>query len=153
MIPQFNNLDQKETELMLDAPALVTLLIAGSDGNIEQKQVDWGSKITHFRAKDEDSIMQSYYIEVEKSFNDTLAQFINAFPNDIEERGKLINKELIKINDILPKLNKDFAKQFYSDMKSLSKQIAKATGGVWGYGSISAEEQKYLDLDIINPVE
>ncbi|MBS1517757.1 MAG: hypothetical protein JSS91_06690 [Bacteroidetes bacterium] len=153
MISEFRNLNREEIELMLDAPALVTLLIAGADGNIEQKQIDWGSKITHFRAKDEDSIMQSYYAEVEKTFDDTLAQYISAFPTDIEERAGIINKELSKINDILPKLSREFAKEFYEDMRTLSKQIAKATGGIWGYGSISAAEQKYLDLEIINPVE
>ncbi|MBK9331432.1 MAG: hypothetical protein IPM96_03255 [Ignavibacteria bacterium] len=153
MIPEFKNLNQQETELMFDAPALVTLLIAGAEGNIEEKETDWGSKIVHFRAKDNEGILQGYYTEVEKTFKDTLSQFIETFPDNAEERGELIKKELTKLNEILPKLNRNFAKMFYEDMRSMSKQIAKITGGIWGYGSISAEEQRYLDLEIINPVE
>ena len=71
MIYEFKNLNSDEANLMLIAPALVTLLIAGAEGDIDEKEIDWGSKIAHFRAN-EHTILQNYYQEIDKSFNDTL---------------------------------------------------------------------------------
>jgi hypothetical protein len=153
MISEFRNLNESEINLMLNAPALVTLLIAGAEGKIDDKETDWGAKVAHFRAEDKNSIMQNYYKEVDSIFNDSLSTFMSNFPDDVQERTDKINSELIKINNILPKLDKNFAAEFYKGILSLSKQVAKADGGIWGYGSVSPEEQKLIDLDVIIPPE
>lgn len=153
MISEFRNLNESEINLMLNAPALVTLLIAGAEGKIDDKETDWGAKVAHFRAEDKNSIMQNYYKEVDSIFNDSLRTFMSNFPDDVQERTGKINSELVKINNILPKLDKNFAAEFYKGIISLSKQVAKADGGIWGYGSVSPEEQKLIDLDVIIPPE
>lgn len=153
MISEFRNLNESEINLMLNAPALVTLLIAGAEGKIDDKETDWGAKVAHFRAEDKNSIMQNYYKEVDSIFNDSLRTFMSNFPDDVQERTDKINSELVKINNILPKLDKNFAAEFYKGIISLSKQVAKADGGIWGYGSVSPEEQKLIDLDVIIPPE
>ena len=150
MIHEFKNLSRDESNTMLIAPASITLLIAGAEGDIEQKEVDWGKKIAHFRAN-EHSILQNYYQEVDKNFNETLKDLIEKLPADVNERTSKINRELSKLNDILPKLDPEFAKEFYKSLLSLSKQVAQASGGIWGYGSISPEEKKLMNLEVINP--
>lgn len=152
MLQEFKNLNEEETNLILMAPALVTLLIAGAEGNIDQKEIDWGGKIAHFRAN-ADTILQNYYREVDNNFIETLTQLMNAMPQDVKERSDKINKELSKLNNILPRLNSDFAKEFYKSLKSLATQVAKSSGGIWGYGSISPEEKKFLELEVINTPE
>ncbi len=150
MINEFKNLTEQESNLMLMAPALVTLLIAGAEGKLEQKELDWGEKITHFRAN-ENSILQNYYHEVEKNFNQTLKKLIEIMPVNTETRNHKINNELYKLNDTLSKLAPEFAKQFYKSLLSLARHIAKSSGGIWGYGAISPEEQKLLDLQVLVP--
>ena len=150
MIYEFKNLTEEESNLMLITPALVTLLIAGAEGKIDQKETDWGEKITHFRAN-EHSIIQNYYLEVDKNFNETLRKLIEAMPPDVKERSDKINKQLETLNKIFPKLDQEFVKEFYKSLLSLAKLVAKASGGIWGYGSISPEEKKYLDLHAIEP--
>lgn len=152
MTSEFKNLNEQEVNLMLMTPALVTLLIAGAEGDIDKKEIDWGSKIAHFRAN-EHTILQTYYQEVDKHFTDTLKQITDAMPEDVAERSKRINQELHKLNDILKKVDNNFAKEFYKSLLSLAKQVAKASGGMWGYGSISPEEQKHLNLEVIHPPE
>jgi len=152
MLPEFKNLTEEETSLMLMTPALVTLLIAGVEGDIDKKEMDWGGKIAHFRAN-ADNILQGYYREADNSFPETLNSLIKAMPEDVKERSEKIKNELSKLNDILPKLDPEFSREFYNSMRSLSRQVAQASGGVWGYGSISPEEQKYLDLESISPPE
>jgi hypothetical protein len=152
MIHEFKNLNEEEANVVIMAPSLVALLIAGAEGDVDQKEIDWGTKITHFRAT-ENSILQNYYQEVYKNFNDTLNQLEEAMPKDVEERSKKINQELVKLNDILPKLDKDFAIELYKSLLTFSKQVAQASGGLWGYGSISPEEKKHLNLEVINSPE
>lgn len=150
MIYEFKNLTEEESNLMLITPALVTLLIAGAEGNIDEKEIDWGTKITHFRAN-EHSIIQNYYLETDKNFNETLKKLIEVMPEDAKERSERINGELKKLNAILPKLDPEFSNMFYKSLLSLSKHVAKASGGIWGFGSVSPEEKKYLDLHVIDP--
>ena len=71
--------------------------------------------------------------------------------SNVDERSQKINQELKKLNEILPKIEIIFAKEFYKSLLRLAKQVARASGGIWGYGSISPEEQKYLDLEVITP--
>ena len=153
MILEFRNLNEKEINLLLNAPALITLLIAGAEGNIEEKETDWGAKITHFRGENKESILQSYYQEVDSCFNETLKELMSAMSKDVDERTKAINSELQKLNDILPKLDQNFAKELYKSYVTLAKQVAQASGGLWGYGSISPAEQKLIDLEVIKPPE
>jgi len=151
MIPEFKNLNEEEVNLMLNAPILVTILIAGAEGKIEEKETDWGAKIIHFRAEDNDFVLQSYFVDVDIIFKDSMKEYLEKLPLDVNERTEKINSELIKINKILPKLDNNFASAFYNGLIGLSKQVAKSSGGIWGYGSISAEEQKLIDLDVIAP--
>ncbi|MDQ3194301.1 MAG: hypothetical protein M3P82_04790 [Bacteroidota bacterium] len=150
MIHEFRNLTQDECTTMVMAPALVTLLIAGAEGNIDQKEIDWGSKIAHFRANDH-SMLQNYYQEADKNFNETLKELIEKMPPDVSERNNKINQELSKLNNIFPKLDASFSKEIYRSLLSLSRHVAEASGGIWGYGSISPEEKKLMNLEYINP--
>ena len=150
MIHEFKNLTQDECTTMVMAPALVTLLIAGAEGNIDQKEIDWGSKIAHFRANNH-SMLQNYYQEADKNFNATLKELIEKMPPDVSERNNKINQELSKLNNIFPKLDASFSKEIYKSLLSLSRHVAEASGGIWGYGSISPEEKKLMNLEFINP--
>ncbi len=38
MIAEFKNLSEKEINLLMNAPTLITLLIAGAEGNIKKKK-------------------------------------------------------------------------------------------------------------------
>lgn len=149
MISEFKNLNEEESSLMLMTPALVTLLIAGAEGKVDQKETDWASKITHIRAGNH-TILQDYFQEVDQNFTDMLNELIIAMPENADERAEKINSELSKLNKILPKLHKTFAVEFYKSLLSLSTQVAQASGGVFGYGSVSPEEKRYLNLDAIN---
>jgi hypothetical protein len=151
MIPEFKNLSQQEINTIIDAPALVTILIAGAEGKIDEKEIDWGSYVVHFRVSEyESSSMMRVYKEVDKVFNDSVKQFIEGLPQDTDQRSMVITEKLSGLNGIFKKVDKKFAKEFYESLRSLAKQVAKASGGLWGYGSISPQEQKYLDLDIID---
>ena len=150
MIPQFKNLSEEETTALLDAPALIAVLIAGADNKIDEKEIDYSSKIAHYRAGNNESILQGYYAEVDKFIGDAITQQINSLPKELIDRQHIITEELAKLNDILPKLDKGFATELYKSFLSFAKSVAQSSGGLWGYASITPEEERLLGLSMIN---
>ncbi len=155
MIPEFKSLTQLEINTIIDAPALVTILIAGAEGKIDEKEIDWGKYVVHFRVSEyESSSMMRVYKEVDKVFDDSIKQFMESLPQDTDERSAIITGKLSGLNSIFRKVDTEFAKEFYESLRTLAKQVAKSSGGIWGYGSISPQEQKYLELEMIEvPVD
>ncbi|MBN8571441.1 MAG: hypothetical protein J0M18_17595 [Ignavibacteria bacterium] len=150
MIPQFKNLSEEETTALLDAPALIAVLIAGADNKIDEKEIDYSSKIAHYRAGNNESILQGYYAEVDKFIGDAISQQINSLPKELVDRQHIITEELAKLNGILPKLDKGFAAELYKSFLSFAKSVAQSSGGLWGYASITPEEERLLGLSMIN---
>lgn len=149
MIKEFFVLTEEERNIMMDTPVLITILIAGADGKIDEKEKEWAYKVKVFRSNKEDSRLSSYFTEVGEIFKDRLEELIDELPDNIGERNSKITSRLEKLNDIFPKLDKNFAVEFYKNMLSYAEQIAKASGGVLGYSSISPEERKWLGLEFI----
>jgi len=152
MIPQFQNLSEEEKTTLLDAPALIAILIAGADDKIDEKEIDYSEKITHFRASNEESPLHNYYAEVEKFLKDAIDQHIRTLPQNRIDRQRIISEELSRLNEIFSKLDKGFAAELYKSYLSFATSVAKSSGGVLGYAAVSPEEERLLGLDMIkNP--
>jgi hypothetical protein len=150
MIATFKKLHPDEIRLMKEVPALVTILVAGADENIEKKEMDWAAKITRFRkVTSKIPSLQDYYAEIDKDFQATLSRLLKTLPANTHERNAVISDELTKLNAILPKLSSEFATHFYQDLKSFAESIAKSAGGMMGMGSVSHEEEKWVWLEMI----
>ncbi len=143
------NLTPQEKSHLFNVPAMIAVLVAGADGDINKKELSWSEKIVHFRASYKDSKLHDYYMEVEKYIHDSVEEYMKKMPEDHNERESLINKELSKVNDIFQKLDIHFATELYNSFHSFARQVAKSTGGVVGYGAISPEEEKVLSLDAL----
>jgi hypothetical protein len=150
MIPQFQKLSDEEKTALLDAPALIAVLIAGADNKIDEKEINYSEKITRFRAANNESPVQHYYAEVNKYIKDAIDQQIKTLPKDLIERQTVISEELAELNKILPKLDKSFAEELYKSFLTFAKSVAKSSGGLWGYASITPEEERLLGLSMIN---
>lgn len=149
MIDEFKNLTDEEIEVMLQVPVLVSILIAGADGTIDRSEIKQAvslSKLKQTKARED---LIDYYAEAGRDFEDKIKIMINQFPAGAAERNPLIIKELEKVNDVLPKLNKTFATEFYESIKDMAKKIAEASGGVLGYMAVGYEESKLIGLNMI----
>jgi hypothetical protein len=110
----------------------------------------WAEKVKTFRSSKEDSILKEYYVTTAKGFRKTMNDLIKSLPGKLSERNFEITRKLKGINKILPKLNKKFSREFYKSLLSYAEQIARASGGIMGFASISPEEKKWLSLEMIN---
>jgi hypothetical protein len=149
MTSYLSNLSEQEQRMLIEAPALIAILVAGADHNIDDSEKEWAEKVTHFRSMKNDSILKDYYYEVDKLFLDTFNDYVKSLTDDAVERNKHIAVELKKLNDVFPKLDPGFAKELYDSFLTFADQIAKASGGVLGYAAVSAEEKEWAQLSMI----
>jgi len=150
MIKELSKLNDKETKLLIEAPALIAILVAGADGVIDEKEMSWAEKVKIFRSSKEGFILKNYYSIVVREFRKTVEELIEKLPANLSKRNNEITKRLKELNKILPKVNKRFSIEFYKSLLSYAEQVAKASGGIMGFASISPEEKKWLSLDMIN---
>lgn len=149
MTSYLSNLTEHEQRMLIEAPVLIAILVAGADHNIDDSEKDWAEKVAHFRSMKNDSILKDYYYQVDKLFDDTFNDYVKSLSEDAVERNKHLAVELKKLNDIIPQLDAEFAKELYDSFVSFADQVARASGGVLGYAAVSAEEKEWAQLSMI----
>jgi len=152
MSSSINSLSVEEKSLLMKAPILVCLLVAGADRNIDRKEiVGFLYQIYEF-SHESASVVSEFYSQILNSVEKRLFDEYESLPEDPEERNNQLVETLSGLNDILPKIDKDFASSFYKSLKNMAIKVAKASGGAFGMGAISEEEKEYMELAMINPV-
>lgn len=146
MIKDFESLTDREAELMLKAPVLVCILIAGADGNIDKKEIKEAIAQTQKKNK---SLLSGYLTEVSQDFEDKLKILIQSYPYESTQRNPILIEELGQLNGLWQKLDKSFSVQFYQMLTELAVKIAGSSGGLWGMKTVTTEEAKYLKLPMI----
>jgi hypothetical protein len=149
MIPAFDRLTDSEMELMLRAPLLTCILIAGADNDIDRKEIQEAIQLARKKANKSKASLAEFYRLVGEDFEDKLKVVIQSFPVEATQRNPLIAEELTQLNAILPKLNKSFAVEFYTSLKDVAMKIASSSGGLLGLRSIGQEEARYVNLPMI----
>jgi len=147
MIKEFNKLTETEIELMLKAPVLVCILIAGADGTIDRKEIKGAIAQTQ---KKNNSVLAGYLREVSQDFEDKLKILIQSYPYESTQRNPILIQELGQLNGLWKKMDKGFSVKVYQMLKDLAEKIAASSGGLWGMKTVTNEEAKYLQLPMIS---
>ncbi|MBS0001108.1 MAG: hypothetical protein KFF73_19140 [Cyclobacteriaceae bacterium] len=149
MISFFSVLQEDEQKVMFRIPVLISIMIAGADDKFEKREISQAVSLAKNRLSNSREILNDYYKIAGDNFEEKLSDEIDSLPSKAAKRNPVIIAELEKLNNILPKLDKTFAIQFYESMKDFAKQIATSSGGFFGYLTIHPHEQKLLDLKMI----
>lgn len=152
MIAKFAGLTDAESTQLVDAIPLITILIAGADGDIDPTETEWAEKLTKIRQYDYDNELNDFYKKVGEGYSDRVSALIAELPGDTDRRVDMISDRLGKLNNILAKIDKDYAVGLISSFKTFANHVAKASGGFFGFGAVSNEEHKLIDLPMINPI-
>ncbi len=148
MIKELESLKEREVELMLKAPVVLCILIAGADGTIDRREIKEAINVT-VKKKDK-TILDNYFKEVSQDFEDKLKILLQNYPYQSAQRNPILIQELSELNPILKKLDKSFSKPFYDMLKELAQKIAGSSGGLWGMMSVDSEEAKYIQLPMLD---
>ena len=149
MIPELKNLSESEIDLLKKIPAMVTILIAGADEQISKSELKEAINLTKIRQSKARKELLGYYQDIAPDFEKSLNQLLNSYPKEAEVRSKQVIEDIERLNDILKKVDKNWAHQFVDSMKDIAKRVAESAGGVFGYLSIGYEESKLIDLKMI----
>ena len=152
MLHQLKNLPADELQELLDAIPVITLLIAGADGEIEGEELAQSEKITKIRGYSGGEIMQDFYDKVGEDYNERLNRWLKVVSKDTAERTADLSGRLEKLNPILAKLAPELGAEMYKSLTSFAKHVAKASGGFLGFGSINKEEAELVNLPMLTPI-
>ncbi len=152
MTYQFDGLTAEETQALIDAVPLVTVLIAGADGNIDADEKEWATKLTEIRSYAHPESLHEYYQSVGAQYAGKLDEVIESMPKDVATRNQQISDQLGQLNGILQKLDINLAYSLYKSLTSFAEHVAKASGGFLRFGAISSEEAKFVNLPMITPI-
>ena len=148
MIKELESLNETGVELMLKAPVVLCILIAGADGTIDRREIKEAINVT-VKKKDK-TILDNYFKEVSQDFEDKLKILLQNYPYQSSQRNPILIQELSELNPILKKLDRSFSKPFYDMLKELAQKIAGSSGGLWGMMSVDSEEAKYIQLPMLD---
>lgn len=145
-------LSAEEREQLYDAIPMITVLIAGADGEITEKETEWAKKITHIRGFNNPEKIQGYYEEVEARFESRVDELVEKLPLDVEKRNAELTEKLSAMNPILNKLGYSYHKKLYNSFLSFAKHVARADGGFMGVFAIDKNEAELIDLSMLEPI-
>ena len=152
MIDNFKMLSESEFNQLKEAVSLISVYIAGADGDIDNEEIQWAEKITKIRSYNAPELIRGYYDEVGLDFEEKVLAMVLQLNGDTAKRNAYIEEKLAALNPIMAKLDERVGAKLYTSYITFAKHVAKATGGFLGFFSIGAEEAALLDLKMITPV-
>lgn len=149
----FEGLSEIEYAALIDAIPLITALIAGADGKIDDKEIEWAKKIAKIRSFNGPEILQEFYDDAGMNFESRLKELIDELPDNTDERCASISGRLSLLNPILAGLDQTLGAILYTSYLSLAEHVAKASGGFLRMWSVSKEEARWMKLPMLTPIE
>lgn len=149
MLYHLKNLSETEQQIVLNAPIWVTLLISCSDHDIDEKEIDRAKEIIHIKSFAEQNDVKELYKELDSHMDERIDSALKTLSANGKERLEHIEGNLSGLNNVLPKLDYNFASQLYTSLRNLAIYVAQSDGGVFGINRISDEESDYLSLPMI----
>ena len=144
---ELDKLSASEVEIMMKAPLLVCVLIAGADNEIDNKEIKGAIELAEEAQAKVD--LSEFYKMVTEDFEDKLKIILQGLPIESTQRNPILFEELNLLNAVFPKLKKSFAQEYYKSLRFLAKKVAESSGGVLGIKSVGEEEMKFLKLPMI----
>lgn len=153
MIEGFEKVNEAQFQILKDAIAWITALIAGADGNIDKEETEWAEKLTNIRAYANPNALTPFYKEVGLDFHENLESTLDSLPIGKSEREKILGDKLAQVNPVLALLDNQLAYELYNSYRSFAKHVAQHSGGFLGFFSIDKEEEHLMQLSMIDPIE
>ncbi|MBU6340468.1 MAG: hypothetical protein KGS48_03145 [Bacteroidetes bacterium] len=152
-IEGFTHLTEEEINALVDAPALITILIAGADGEVDQEERTWSERLLRSRTYNKPKELNEFYRVVSEIFWVKLNGLMHELPSEPDKRNPIIAETLGKLNPVFGKLEAEIAYDLYHGFVKLAEETAKASGGFLRIGAIGPEEAKWMHLPMLNPIE
>lgn len=148
MLSKIEHLSNSEKHLILNAPVLISALVAGADGEFYASEIKEAVKIIHIKTFSETRDVSGVYKATDGHTEEAIDLLIDNLPESTEERNKMLISQLKGLNDIFPKLDETFAADLYNSLKELAYYVSNA--GNLGVGMRSEQEKEMAKLSFLN---
>jgi hypothetical protein len=149
MHSQLDKLTSEEKQSVLYAPALITILIASADGEIDEKEVTWAEKVTKFRTETAHHSLTEYYELVAATFHTDFAYLLKGFSIDSKERMAQVSAALSALNAPLSKIDEDMKERLLESFRTFARSVAETNEGILGFFMNNVEEEKVIKLEML----
>jgi len=122
----FKNLSIKENEALLKFPVYISLLAANGDGKLDEAEKISAIKFAHTKTFSAEPLLIEFYREVDKVFENNLAQLDKDLPIDKAGRETAIKWEIVNLEKIVLRLGKKYKSHMHQSMKSFKEHVSKA---------------------------
>lgn len=124
---EIDKLDQIDRDILLRAPSVVALLAAVSDdGEVSDNEKAASVRLAHLRTYTSKPILHNYYKEVDKVFEEHFENILSQLPEDWKEKERFLENRLLNLDPVLLKLDKVYADELISSLKSFAKHVFKS---------------------------
>lgn len=152
MLKEFKNLTPDEQQLMFDAIPLITILVAGADGDIDDVELAEAQKLADIRSFDNHGLTNAYYEHIDKGLTERIHTMAKELPTALEARQQEIASLLGRLNAIMAKMDEPFGYLYFKSFRSFARHVAEAHGGFLRFMTIGPKEAEVVDLPMLQPV-
>lgn len=150
MLYHISKLHRDEQELVKKAPLLVSILVAGADGEVDDAEIERTVSLIHTKAFSETSDIRHLYKEIDHDVELKLKEILSQLPKEMVEREKVLTEELKGLNVIFTKLESHLAIDLYKSLKNFGLRVAQTSGGVFGMNTVKYHEGEMAKLPMLN---
>ncbi|MCE7922502.1 MAG: hypothetical protein DYG98_05575 [Haliscomenobacteraceae bacterium CHB4] len=152
LIEGFQHLQKEEIDALVEAPALITILVGAADGELDREERSWSERLLRTRTYNKPKELNEFYRVVVEGFWAKIQSEIAHLPTDVQTRNQELSDRLSRLNPILAKLDVELAADLYRGFVGLAEETAKASGGFLRIGAIGFEESKWIKLPMLTPI-
>ncbi len=133
MIRQFEKLSLEETNLLLKAPALISVFASLQVNEINAVRKADAIKLAHLKTFTANPVLIPYYIEVEKNFTEQFEAIVKQYiPLGVEKKEALKN-EIENVHPVFEKLDKEYARVLRLSLNKFANHVQHADRNVFEY--------------------
>ncbi len=147
---QLKSLSEVQRERLLDVPVYITLYVGVADGTLDREEIEWSEHIAEFRAQQEDDLLGRYWSDVDRRFRRRFFQIrseLGVVPD--KEVSPMVVMQQIEawfrgIPSAYPSLPEGWVVELYESWRTYARQVARASGGILGFGAVSGKEERAI---------
>jgi len=144
------HLSTSEKQLIHDAPLLVTVLIAGADGDFQDAEIKKAVKIIHIKTYSESKDVRGVYTDLDGHSEEMIDELIHSLPSVPYERTQFLKEKLSGLNAVFSKIDAVFASELHKSLRELAFYVSRAHDGEIGIGYHNEQEKHLVHLDFLH---
>lgn len=145
----FEKLSREELDELYITPVWISILIAGEDNAFSKREIKSTVMLINQKKDISTGFLKDFYTSVAAKFEVNMRGYITLLPKNFEQRTEFLLQRLTKVNELLEKIDLEYARQLYSSFREFASGVARYSGGLFGLLSVSFAESKFIDLKMI----